>query len=129
MFNNPAKCFINGSDSVSFTYTPTGSTPWNWQPADCGLTPYRELNAMVFADTEEHALKVIEEMLMFMITKKTEYIKYRAAIPSDGNDLSAVVEERISTLRYYLDNKDKWVIAEMPTNQAYNIAWAGNDTF
>ena len=109
---NNANIWINGSDQLYFTYE-GGTTLYHFCPSNCGIfTGIVVCNIIFFADNEEHALDVIKRMLTFM--QSQTYDGYR----------SDYVKKRIQEI---FDQWDKVTVSLAPTNQVFQVSWAGND--
>jgi hypothetical protein len=118
MIGNPARFFINGSETRSFTYE-GGSTLFHWSPYESGLSTSMESNVVFFANSEDHARDVLRRLFEFWVECNETYIK-----TTEDRFNSAETE----ALRHYLTIMDQMKISPAPVNQFYEVGWADNDT-
>lgn len=128
MISNPCKWFANGGsfdDQVQFLHE-GGKTLYHFSPDEeihPSLDHWIPVNVVFFANSKEHAVEIIERMLKLRMWAQKEYEKYKG-YAADYETHSV----KINLPQLLLDNKDKWVITEAPTNQFYQVGWACNDT-
>lgn len=122
MISNPCKWPAKGKMKkdthgyTQFTYKP-GKHLYHFDASDSegtgshipGWERYMGLNLVFFADDQQHAALIFEDML-----------RHRVKCGETNNYGNAQV---------ILDNKNKWKFTLAPTNQFYKVQWADNDTF
>jgi hypothetical protein len=131
--SNPAKWFSGGGShehEKEFTFEP-GSTLYHFCPSDCGIPGFERhmiCNVVLFANDEQHALKIIEDMLNFCLEcNREQNLKYYKKHP----ETVEVREHANSRAKYayqILQHKHMWKVTLAPTNQFYKVGWASNDT-
>lgn len=121
MISNPISFFVNGSETRSFTYE-GGKNLYHFSPNFSGLSETMEMNLIFFADDINHAKEVLERMMLFAL--KCFNIDYVPDHPELAGKRTYDQEKFIGLL----DNKDKWVIIPIETNQFFKVGWASNDT-
>lgn len=125
MISNPATFFIDGFKTQCFTYE-GGAKLFNWSPYDSGLSTSMESNVIFFANDAEHARDILRRLFEFWIRCNEKYVKHK----SKEDDRHGVIDRaktEISVLSRYMENIDKMVVREAPTNQLFKVAWASND--
>lgn len=128
--SNPSRSFINGSETVDFTYE-GGSTLYHFSPRDNGLSNSMEFNTMFLANSEEHALEVLGRLFDFLIKTGSDYMRY-----AKGNQYTdeEIIENADYRLRKVLEyqkvlKEGKIKVSLVPINQFFKVSWADNDGF
>ncbi len=73
--SNPATFFVSGSDQEEFKYEP-GKDPYYVIARSKSYIP---LSVLVFADSTDHAKKIIEAMIAFMEASLAKYAQSKGA--------------------------------------------------
>jgi hypothetical protein len=121
MLSNPVSIYISGSEEFQFEYKP-GNIAFHFSPYDNGLDSTMVDNLIFFADDEDSALKILRDMIWFVLEKSDIYL-------SNRHDDSRV-EYRIKRYEKYLKALDDGNIklTLVPRNKFYKVSWASNDT-
>lgn len=103
-----------------FTYE-GGSQLFHFSPYDNKLSRALECNVIFFAHDKVHAKDVLKRMFEFVIkgleNKSTTH-----------REVLAMHERRYNQFKSYLENIDDIKLSMAPTDQFYEVGWAGNDT-
>ena len=67
------------------------------------------MNLIFYANNIEHAINILNKMLLFLLETESEY-------------------QQIKMYKDILNNKNKWKITLAPKNQFFKVGWAWNDT-
>lgn len=127
--SNPSRSFINGSETVDFTYE-GGTTLYHFSPRDNGLSNSMEFNTMFLANSEEHALEVLGRLFDFLIKSNYEYLKYSYNKHTDEEVSEHITYRLRNVLGYQKALKEgKIKVSLVPTNQFFKVSWADNDGF
>lgn len=122
MIANPCVRWVDGQDQ-KYTYE-GGSNLYNFQPADCGMSGYREGNLAVWADSPEKAVAEIIKMFEWFLESES-----LATIKTTCETTESLRHHKLKTVKSWLDQKEKIKVIEIPRNQMLKISWASNDTF
>lgn len=130
MISNPARFFVSGSDTKSFTYK-GGSKVYHFSPHDNKLSRTMENNIILFADDENHGLQILKELFRFAINCKSEYIKHnKGSKRAHVDEFIEEAQKEESKFYEYIKAIDagKIKLTLAPTDQVYEVGWAFNDT-
>lgn len=122
MISNPAVRWVDGQDQ-QYTYE-GGNTLYNFQPADCGLSNYRECNLLIWADSPAQAVAEVVKMFQWFI--ESEHL---TTIKSNCAETNHYRDHKLSKVKEWLSQSEKIKVIQVPKNQMLKTAWASNDTF
>jgi len=122
MISNPVSFFTDGYTERKFTHE-GGDTLYHFCPHDNGLSNVFDTNIVFFANSEQHAMKVLQDMFEFVISCFKEHLNNK---PSNSH----ITQKRMTRYATYLTalRKGKIRLEKAPTNQFYKVGWAENDT-
>lgn len=121
--SNPATYWVSSSETASFTFPP-GARPFYVKLRTQGWVV---ISALLFADDEAHVRRILQDLIAFVedcdSKYQSQYLKHERKMfmlktALDG-DLSPVFEGRVY--------ETELTIAPAPTDQFFNVGWAGND--
>ena len=125
MISNPINPFINGSESIPFTYE-GGTKLFHFCPRKNGSTNYSE-NVIFFANDLEHAQDVFKRMIEHLFECSKSYKTFKN---TPDEYLNSVRGDELNNCKLLLEKikNQELILEEAPVNQFYKVGWAGNDT-
>lgn len=124
---NPGRCFVTGNDQENFVYEP-GPDPYiiqYYEQNASGHGGYVPMTGMVFAKDEEHARKIVADMLDFMDACHAKYAKHLEEYEKKYGERytsRAIVDSRVGSMAHIRGMKLR--VKKADRSQVFKVDWS-----